>query len=163
MKAADLPLVTVSDLPATTAQPAPPARERVWRRPFTLPRSFRWLTRPRRVLLLLAAVWVVNIFDLGYTLLESLHSEFVELNPLAARLLDAPPELLVLYKTALLAISSTILLLHRRHRTAELACWLLLAAYLYVGICWGLYYEQRLICLEDPAINVDPLIGYRAP
>jgi len=128
-----------------------------------LSRSFAWLNRPRRVLLVLAAVWVVNIFDLGYTLLESLHSQFVELNPLAAELMERQPELLIFYKAGLLAPSSLILLIHRRKRATELACWLLLGAYLYVGLCWALYYEQRLLCLDDPATNIDPLIGYCAP
>ncbi|MFQ5805819.1 MAG: DUF5658 family protein [Phycisphaerae bacterium] len=125
--------------------------------------SFRWLTRPRRVLLVLAAVWVINIFDLGYTLLESLHSGFIEMNPVAARLIGASPAVLVSYKTALLAISSTILLIYRRHRVAELGCWFLLAAYLHVAICWWFYYEQRLASFEDPAVNVDPLIGVCTP
>ena len=126
-------------------------------------RSFRWLVRPRRVLLLLAAVWVINVFDLGYTLLESLHSGFIEMNPVAAKLLSASPQVLVSYKTGLLAISSAILLVYRRHRVAELACWFLLTAYVYVAIRWWGYYEQRLVALEDPAVNIDPLIGFCTP
>jgi hypothetical protein len=115
------------------------------------------------VLLVLAAVWVINIFDLGYTLAESLYSGFVEMNPVAARLIGASPVVLVGYKTALLAISSTILLIYRRYRVAELGCWFLLAVYVHVGVCWWLYYEHRLASLEDPAVNVDPIIGSCLP
>jgi len=115
------------------------------------------------VLLVLAAVWVINVFDLGYTLLESLHSGFIEMNPLAAKLIGGSPEVLVSYKTALLAVSSTILLIYRRQRVAELGCWFLLAVYLHVAICWCYYYEERLASLEDPAVNVDPLIGACLP
>lgn len=120
---------------------------------------FRWLTRPRRVLLTLAAVWVINVFDLGYTLLESLTATFIEMNPVAARLIAASPLVLVAYKVALILISSTILLIHRRKRLTELACWLLLAVYIGVAGCWRTYYDHRLASLDDPAVNVEPLIG----
>jgi hypothetical protein len=115
------------------------------------------------VLLVLAAVWIINVFDLGYTLLESLHSGFIEMNPVAARLIGSSPEVLVSYKTTLLAISSTILLIYRRYRVAELGCWFLLAVYLHVAICWWLYYEHRLASFDDPAVNIDPLIGMCMP
>jgi hypothetical protein len=125
--------------------------------------SFRWLSRPRRVLLVLAAVWVINVFDLGYTLLESLHGDFVERNPVAARLMGTSPAVLVSYKTALLMISSAILLIFRRHRVAELGCWFLLTTYLYVAICWVVYYEHRLTTLQDPTVNADALLGCCLP
>jgi hypothetical protein len=125
--------------------------------------SFRWLTRARRVLFTLAAVWIINLLDLGYTLLESFHHWFIELNPVAARLIGESPTVLVGYKLALLLISSTILLIYRRHRVAELGCWFLLAVYLHVAVCWSLYYQHRLISFEDPATNVDPIIGCCLP
>jgi hypothetical protein len=134
-------------------------RRRLTRSTRALVHSFRWLTRSRRVLLTLAAVWVINLLDLGYTLLESINSGFIELNPLAARLIGQSASALVGYKLALLLVSSTILLICRRHRVAELSCWLLMAVYLYVAICWCCYYEQRLISFDDPAVNVDPIIG----
>lgn len=115
------------------------------------------------MLLALAAVWVINVFDLGYTLLESFHNEFVEMNPFAARLIGASPGALVIYKSVLLTISSTILLMYRRHRVAELGCWFLFAVYLHVAVCWWLYYEHRLASFDDPAVNIDPLIGYCLP
>lgn len=126
-------------------------------------RGFNWLNRPRRVLLALAAIWIINVFDLGYTLQESLSSCFVELNPLAARLIGASPATLIAYKTLLIVGSSTILLLHRRQRVTELACWLLLSVYLCVAGCWQTYYEHRLVALDDPAVNVDLILGCCVP
>ena len=115
------------------------------------------------MLLALAGVWVINLLDLGYTLLESLHHGFVELNPVAAGLIGESTAALVGYKLTLLVISSTILLICRRHRVAELSCWFLLAVYLQVAICWWYYYEQRLTSLNDPAVNVAPIIGCCLP
>lgn len=103
-------------------------------------RIFRWLIRPRRVLLLLAAIWVLNVFDLGYTLLESTQNHFVEMNPLAAGLIGEPTAMLVVYKASLVIIGSAVLLIFSRHSTTEWACWFLLAVYMYVGLRWCLYY-----------------------
>jgi hypothetical protein len=124
---------------------------------------FRSLTRPRRVLLAIAAIWVINVLDLGYTLLESMHSGFIELNPVAARLIGGSTSLLVGYKLALLLVSSTVLLICCRHRVAELGCWFLLSVYVYVAVCWCSYYELRLASFDDPAVNVDPIIGCWLP
>ena len=148
---------------SASVQPAPAERRRGIRAHSALARSFGWLSRPRRVLLVLAAVWVINVFDLGYTLIESLYSGFIEMNPVAAKLIGASPVVLVSYKTALLAVSSTILLVYRRYRVAELGCWFLLAVYVHVAVCWWLYYEHRLACFDDPAVNVDPIIGACLP
>jgi hypothetical protein len=155
--------VNLSDLPYVTAPSARTECARPGRLGPALGRSFRWLVRPRRVLLLLAAVWVINTFDLGYTLLESLRRDFVELNPVAASLMGGSPEALVVYKTVLIAGSSVILLIHRRQRVAELGCWFLLGAYLWVALCWWRYYEDMLVSVSDPAVNVDPLIGICLP
>lgn len=99
-----------------------------------------WLVRPRRVLLALAGVWVLHVFDLGFTLLESIAPSFYELNPIAARLLDAPDYVLYAYKFTLLGVATAILLWLRRFTVAELASWFLLAASFYVGVRWYSYY-----------------------
>ena len=105
---------------------------------------FSWLVRPRRILLALAAVWTISTFDLGFTLLESSRGHFVEMNPFAAELLSGPTYVIVLYKAALLVTGSTILLVLRRHRAAELACWFLLASYVGLGLRWATYYRNLL-------------------
>ncbi len=115
-----------------------------------------WLNRPRRVLFALAAVWTLNIFDLGFTLIESAWNPFVELNPLAARLL-AEPIWVVAYKAGLIVLGSTILLFYRTHHAAELASWFILATYAAVLCKWALYYSHLLAALNDPAVNVAPV------
>jgi hypothetical protein len=100
-----------------------------------------WLTRPRRVLLVLAAVWVISIFDFGFTLLERDNPLFVELNPLAAALLTGPTHLITAFKFGLLGLGTAILVGLRRRAPAELACWFLLAAKVYVALRWYAYYD----------------------
>ena len=120
---------------------------------------FRWLTRPRRILLLLGAVWVLNVFDLGYTVLEATRHSFVEMNPVAAPLLAAPTYVLVIYKAALVAASSALLLVLRRHRVVEVGCWFLLAVYSCVAARWILYYNDLMETINDPAVNIPRLVG----
>lgn len=112
--------------------------------------------RPRRILLILALVWVSSIFDLGFTLAESAQGHFVEMNPIAAHLLGGPAYRLVLYKFALIGTGSLILLWLRRTAAAEWGCWFLLAAHAYLGVRWWMYYE----CLLD---GNEHFLAYVAP
>lgn len=104
-------------------------------------RVFRWLCRPRRVFLLLIGVWVLSVFDLWFTLQEAQSHYFIEMNPIAARLLSSPAHALVAYKLVLLMIGTLILTFLRRHAVAELACWFLLSSCFYVAVRWYAYYE----------------------
>ena len=117
------------------------------------PGSASRLRRPQRVLLLLLGVWVLSAFDLGFTLHQARKHHFVEMNPLAARLLHGSPLTLVAYKFALLGAGTLILFCVRRHAVAELACWFLLAACFYVGVRWYVYYEGALAL--DPSWLLD--------
>ncbi len=112
-----------------------------------------WLNRPRRVLLALTAIWIVAIFDLGFTLLESESFTFVELNPLAAAVVGGPDEAVFAFKFGLLSAGSVILLALRRHATTELACWFLLTSKVYLAIRWYVYYS----CLVHGYMN--PLLS----
>jgi hypothetical protein len=130
--------VVVAAVPAparVTAPPTPGARR---------PQFGAWLTRPRRVLFLLAAVWVLSLFDLGFTLSERDRPSFEELNPLAAPLLSAPTHVIAAFKIALLAVGTVILVAVRRNALAEGACWFLLAAKLYVALRWYVYFDYLL-------------------
>jgi hypothetical protein len=113
------------------------------------PRFGHWFNRSRRVLLALAAVWVIAVFDLGYTLAESGTADFTELNPVAARLLGGPASAVIAYKFALLGVGTLILLGLRRHAIAELACWFLFVAELYVALRWYGYFD----CLLEAGTN----------
>jgi len=131
--------------------------------PAPLVEPFRWLIRPRRVLIALAAVWVINVFDLGFTILEAGRFTFVELNPVAAKLVHAPPYALAVYKFTLLSIGTVILLAYRRHRICELACWFVLAAYVALAFRWIAYYDHVVLTLNDPAVNICPMTGAFLP
>jgi hypothetical protein len=113
----------------------------------------RGLRRAHRILLVLAGIWVLNLFDLGYTLHQSQARHFTEMNPVAARLLNQPPLVLCAYKLSLLITGTAILVWLRRHAVAELACWLLLSCYFYVAIRWLVYYDQALALPTDDLIR----------
>lgn len=112
-----------------------------------------WFNRSRRVLLTLAAVWVVAIFDLGYTLAESGSGDFVEANPFAARLLAQPTHVIVAYKFGLLGLGTTILLALRRHAVAELGCWFLFVLKVYVALRWYSYFDCVLHGYVNPLLR----------
>jgi hypothetical protein len=109
-----------------------------------------WLSRPRRVLLALTAVWVVAVFDFGFTLYEWGSADFIELNPVAAQILSGPPYAITIYKFGLLGIGTAILLLLRRHSVAELASWFLVAMKVYLAARWLDYYDVLLGQSGDP-------------
>lgn len=115
---------------------------------------FAWLNRARRILLLLSAIWVISIFDLGFTLSEYGTEEFVELNPVAARILGGPEHFVVGYKFGLLGFATLILLGLRRHAVAELACWFLFTFKIYVAVRWLAYYDCLLHDYVNPFIRV---------
>ncbi|MBW7905522.1 MAG: DUF5658 family protein [Phycisphaerae bacterium] len=120
---------------------------------------FGWPTRARRVVLLLALTWALNLFDLGSTLSESRRHFFEELNPVASAILHLPAYVLVSYKAGLVLIGSVILLWLRRRHVAEMAAWLVFSAYVGVTLRWAAYYTHLLDTLQDPAINVCPVTG----
>ena len=115
---------------------------------------FGWLVRPRRVLLVLAAMWVLNLFDLGFTLIEAGRSHFHELNPVAARFLTQPSYVLAAYKAILVGLGSTILLALARHRIAEVTAWFLLGVYIAVAVRWSIYYKHLNNTVPDPATQL---------
>ena len=105
------------------------------------PKTHLWGSRrPRRVLLLLLALWVLNGFDLALTLLATGRDGFVELNPLAARLLHSAAGLIA-FKLAMVGLASAIIVLLRRRRTTELGCWGMCAAYTGLACMWSVFYR----------------------
>jgi hypothetical protein len=123
-------------------------------KPPARPKFGTWFNRSRRVLLTLAAVWVVAIFDLGYTLAESGTPDFIEANPLAAKLLSGPTHVIVAYKFSLLGLGTVILLALRRHAVAELGCWFLFVLKLYVALRWYSYFDCVLHGYMNPLLRM---------
>ena len=101
--------------------------------------------RGRRLLLLLLGVWLVNLFDLGFTLVASEQRLMTELNPLASRVMGWGTAAIIAYKLLLLTLGSAILWWQRRRLLTELALWA------YAGICVGLaLHWQNIYHVADP-------------
>jgi hypothetical protein len=113
-----------------------------------------WLNRPRRILLTLSVIWIVAIFDLGFTLSEFGTSHFVEMNPLASSLLGGSANGIIAYKFGLLSFGTFILLCLRRHAVAEMACWFLLATKFYLAVRWFCYFDCLISGYSNPLIEV---------
>lgn len=95
--------------------------------------------RVRRVLLVLIWIWVLNIFDLSFTMIALKVGGFEELNPLA-RLYLHSPEVLTFFKLGTLLTASIVFLAFRRHRVTEVGCWGLAAVYTVLSFIWFAYY-----------------------
>lgn len=95
--------------------------------------------RQRRIALLLIGTWVINAFDLAFTLLAAGHRHFVELNPIAASVIGNTPALIA-YKILIVAFGSAILLKYRTRLLTEIGCWGICAVYsVLAGIWWKFY------------------------
>ncbi len=86
-----------------------------------------------RVLAFLPVIWALNLLDLLFTLLACQFGEFVELNPLAARLSGGG---LVTFKLAMLLLTTAIFVRCRRHRLTEVGCYVLTTAYGCLAAVW---------------------------
>ncbi|MCK6484615.1 MAG: hypothetical protein HUU22_02540 [Phycisphaerae bacterium] len=102
-----------------------------------------WLARrPVRVGLLLMAVALLNGFDLTFTIMACRLGPFIELNPLAASVIDTGNyTALTFYKIGLVAAGSFILWQFRAYRISEVGCWMLALLYTGVSLRWFRYYE----------------------
>ncbi len=89
---------------------------------------------------MLLLLWVINAFDLVFTLLAVRTDRFEEANPIAAPLLDNPG-LLVTFKVLAVLFASIIILKFRRRLLTEIGCWGLCLTYTLVSACWWLYHQ----------------------
>ncbi len=96
--------------------------------------------RTRRVVLLLALVWIVTVCDLLLTLLARQIGGFHEANPLAREFVHDPGALAA-YKFLLAGPATIVLLVFRRRLLTEVACWLLAAVYTALALLWLAYYH----------------------
>lgn len=114
----------------------------------------QWPTRARRIACVLAAIWVLNAFDLCFTVTASDCRHFDELNPIARGLIGEPL-LLTVYKLLLLVPCTLIFAALRQRRIAELAAWLGLSVYTLVTLRWLAYYGHISMTLHDPAVPIE--------
>jgi hypothetical protein len=97
--------------------------------------------RARRVTLILVLVWILNVFDLIFTLLAHRLGNFRELNPMARGLLGRS-DTLIACKLATVFAASVIIYAFRRHRVTEVGCWGLAGVYTVLAFLWGAYYAM---------------------
>jgi hypothetical protein len=90
-----------------------------------------------RVLMLIPVIWLLNLTDLGFTLLASTDRSFVELNPFAVHM---SAHGLIVFKTAALVFFTVVFVVSHRRRTAEWACYILLGVYGLLAIFWFTMY-----------------------
>ena len=102
-------------------------------------RSDPWSGRARRVVLLLILLWVLNLFDLAFTIMATEIGNFQELNPFARDLLHAPAAL-AMYKLTLMLFATIIFLRFYHRRLTEVVCWGLAGVFTCLAVVWLRYF-----------------------
>jgi hypothetical protein len=99
--------------------------------------------RTRRLVLLLVGVWIVNMFDLGFTLLAIEQRLLIEVNPVVTRLLlRHGPGALTAYKIAMLTAATAMFWHCRRSELAESGVWLVAIACVLLSVHWYQLYQE---------------------
>lgn len=98
-------------------------------------------SRSHRLICLLSGVWLISAFDVVLTVFAHHQGLLHESNPIAARVLPHGPLAVLLYKLALLAFASTVLMIHRKRLLSEIAATLMLLVSAAVAVQWRLCYE----------------------
>lgn len=95
--------------------------------------------RQRRILELIALLWLFGTVDLILTLWAQRFTLFHEMNPIARTLLNGGTHAVVLFKFGLLATGSVAFWVARHRRCAEGALWGLAIAYVLLMFRWSEY------------------------
>ncbi|TVQ32307.1 MAG: hypothetical protein EA376_06580 [Phycisphaeraceae bacterium] len=96
--------------------------------------------RARRVTLLVLAMAMMGLTDLGLTLTYMSSVGMLEANPIARAMIEVGgARQLVIYKLFTIALSGGILYILRRHRAAEVCAWLSCAGLLLLSAHWANY------------------------
>jgi len=102
-------------------------------------RWIRWIaeSRSHRVFCLVAAIWILNVFDLLLTLVSQEHGLLHEINPVARQVLSQGTISVMLYKAGLVLIGTYPLLKFRSARITELGALVVLCVYAFLAIRWS--------------------------
>ncbi len=102
-------------------------------------RAVCWIAEARshRIICLVAGIWLLNGFDLVFTLLSHEHGLLFEENPLAREMLGQGVVSVVLYKIGLVLIGTYPLLKFRRVRITELGTFVVFLVYALLAIRWS--------------------------
>jgi hypothetical protein len=110
---------------------------------------------------LVFGIWLLNGFDLTFTVLSHQQGVLHEENPLARHMLQYGTTSIVLYKIGLVLIGSYPLLRFRRARITELGTYVILAAYAFLAIHWATCYELYAVSATDTVdlATLENLVG----
>ena len=120
-------------------------------------RAVNWFVegRSHRVICLLLGIWLLNAFDLAFTVLAQQQGMLVEQNPIAREVLNLGPVSVMLFKVGLVLIGTYPLLRFRTARIAELAAVTVLVAYASLAIHWAECIELYTLTLSSPVSLTD--------
>lgn len=105
--------------------------------------------RAHRIICLVLGIWMLNAFDLAFTILSHEQGLLHEENPLARQMLSNGMASIILFKLGMVLIGSYPLLRFRTARIAELAAYLVFAAYVLLAIRWSMCYELYASVVPD--------------
>ncbi len=100
-------------------------------------------------LVLLAALFVFNAFDLALTQSQIPRGNFNELNRFAAGFVDCPVQAAA-FKSVLFLAGAIVLAHFRKHRLSQVGLFGLCVAYAGLMVWWNQYLTCVEICLSDP-------------
>ena len=106
----------------------------------------RWIdwiveARSHRVICLVIGIWILNGFDLAFTVLSHNLGMLSEENPIARVMLGYGTPSIVLFKIGLVLIGSYPLLRFRTARITEMGAFVILVAYAALGVHWKECYD----------------------
>jgi hypothetical protein len=105
--------------------------------------------RAHRVVLLVLGIWLLNAFDLVFTILSHQNGMLDEENPVARYILGYGTSSVILFKIGLVMIGSYPLLRFRRARITELGSIVILVAYAVLALHWSECFELYHITISN--------------
>ncbi len=106
-------------------------------------RVINWIVEARshRVICLVLGIWLLNGFDLAFTILSHDQGMLHEENPLARHMLAYGTTSIVLFKIGLVLTGSYPLLRFRTARITEMGAFVILLAYAVLALHWSECYD----------------------
>ncbi len=106
-------------------------------------RVIEWIVEARshRVICLVLGIWLLNGFDLAFTILSHEQGMLHEENPLARHMLAYGTASIILFKTGFVLIGSYPLLRFRTARITELGSFVILLTYAILAVHWSECYD----------------------
>lgn len=109
--------------------------------------------RSHRVICLVLAIWLLNGFDLTFTILAHEQGVLHEQNPLAQKFLSNGNASVISFKVGLVLIGSYPLLRYRQARITEMATLVILIAYGLLAVHWSECYKLYTLTSGGP-VNI---------